>query len=78
MALQAQKVNVSINHAPLKSLFGKDLSEIDNPNTVKLIKRTLHFNLQFEHVPEKNNEAADALSRIGLTTTYALEEKKNI
>ena len=50
-----------------------DLTEIDNPGVIKLGERTLHYNLQFEHLPGKANVVADALNRMGLTTAEAIQ-----
>ena len=61
------------DHSPLKGVFRKDLSEIDNPCVVKLVEKTLHYNLEIEHVPVKDNKGADALSRMGCTDTQAAE-----
>ena len=35
----APKITVRTDHSPLKGLFKKDLSEIDNPRVVKLLER---------------------------------------
>ena len=39
-----------------------------------MIERTLHFNLEFEHVSGKSNDGADALPRMAETSTDAPEE----
>ena len=61
----------------MNGLFRKDLSEIDNPRIVKLVGKTLHYNLEIEHVPGKDNKGADALSRMGCTDTEAPEVTNN-
>ena len=40
---------------------------------MKLVKKTLHYNLEIEHVPGKSNEGADALPRMGCTDAEAPE-----
>ena len=73
----ADRIVVKTNHSPVKGLFNKDLSIIDNPRVIKLLEKTLHFNLKVKHVAGKSNEAADALSRMGCDTAEAPDESRN-
>ena len=74
--LNADKVNTKIDHAPLKGIFNIDLSNINNPGVIELLEKTLHFNLEVEHVSGKTNKAADALSRMGCDTAEAPDESR--
>ena len=62
-------INVHTDHSPLKGVFNNDLSDMDNPWVVKLLERTLHYNIQIEYVSGKSNKAAGPLSKMGLKTT---------
>ena len=75
--INAPRVIVKTDHSPLKGLFSKDLSEIDNPRVVKLVEKTLHYNLEIELVPGKSNEGTDTLSRMGCNNAEAPEETRN-
>ena len=75
--LNADRIIIKTDHAPLKGLFNKDLCKINNPRVIKLLEKTLHFNLEVEHISGKANEAADALSRMGCNTAEALDETRN-
>jgi hypothetical protein len=54
---------VKTDHRPLVGLFTKDMVAIDNPRLVRIRESVLGYVLTVEHVPGKNNAAADALSR---------------
>merc|ERR1712081_161928 len=73
----APKVTIRTDHSPLKGLFRKDLSEIDNPRVVKLLEKTLHHNLEVQTVAGKDNAGADALSRMGCEDSLALDISRN-
>jgi hypothetical protein len=57
---------VKTDHRPLVGLFVKDMVAIDNPRLVQIRESVLGFVFTVEHVPGKNNAAADALSRYPL------------
>ena len=72
--LGAFKINIRTDQAPLKGLFDKELSEIETPRIVKLIKQTLQNNLEFEHMSGKSNEGRTL--KIGKKTTDAPKETR--
>merc|ERR1712081_26155 len=73
----ALEITIKTDHSPLKGLFKKDLSEIDNPRIVKLLEKTLHHNIEIETVAGKDNSAADALSRMGCNDSLAPDVTRN-
>ena len=75
--INAPQIIVCTDHSPLKGLFRKDLSEIDNPRIIKVLEKTLHYNVEIQHVPGKDNAGADALSRMGCSDTSAPEVTRN-
>ena len=73
----APKIVIKTDHSPLKGLFKKDLSEIDNPRVVKLLEKTLHHNIEVQTVAGKDNAGADALSRMGCEDALAPDITRN-
>merc|ERR1712081_19270 len=73
----APKITIKTDHSPLKGLFKKELSKIDNPRVVKLLEKTLHHNIEVQTVAGKDNAAADALSRMGCKDTLAPDITRN-
>ena len=61
----------------VEGLFKKELSEIDNPRVVKLLEKTLHYNIEVQTVAGKENAAADALSRMGCKDSQAPDISRN-
>ena len=53
------------------------MSEIDNPRVVKLLEKTLHYNIEVQTVAGKENAAADALSRMGCEDSQAPDISRN-
>ena len=56
--LNADIVNICTDHAPLKDIFNKDLSDIVNP----WLEYTLHYSIEVVHISGESNDAADTLS----------------
>ena len=73
----APKITIKTDRSPLKGLFKKDLSEIDNPRVVKLLEKTLHHNIEVQTVAGKDNVIADALSRMGCEDSLAPDVTRN-
>ena len=75
--INALKIIVRTDHSPLKGLFRKDLSEIDNPRVIKLLEKTLHFNVEVKPVAGKDNARADTFSRMGCEDPLAPDVSRN-
>ena len=56
--LEAGKINIHTDNVSFKGL-----ADLNNQRAIKLIEKTLHYNLEFEHASGKSNDGTDALSR---------------
>ena len=56
-------IEIRCNHALLKGLPEKDLSDLDNPRMARIFKSILHYDYQINHVNGHQNQVEDCISR---------------
>jgi ribonuclease HI len=71
-------VEVMTDHRPLIDLGNKNITEVTNNRLVRLLERTMEFNITWKYIRGEKNVVADMLSRSELATKEAPEFPRNI